>query len=59
MDSVRFKKDKVNSYATFIELEKVRLNVVPKKKESILNQAILLPDMQNTIRNNNAFEDDF
>ena len=59
MDSIRFKKDLVNSYAAFVELEKVRLNAVPKKKEWILNQSNLLPDMQNTIRNNNAFEDDF
>ena len=59
MDSVSFKKDIVNSYKAFKELEKVRLNTVPKKKEWILNQSNLLPDMQNTIRNNNAFEDDF
>jgi hypothetical protein len=60
MDSIRFKKDIVNSYEAFKELEKVRLNAVPKKKEWILNQSNLLPDMQNTLRyNNNAFEDDF
>jgi hypothetical protein len=54
-----FKKDIVKSYDAFIELEKVRLNAVPKKKEWLLNRSNLLPDMQNTIRNNNAFEDDF
>jgi len=60
MDSIRFKKDIVNSYEAFKELEKVRLNAVPKKKEWILNQSNLLPDMQNILRyNNNAFEDDF
>ena len=32
MDSIHFKKDIVNSYAAFIELEKVRLNAVPKKE---------------------------
>ena len=32
MDSVSFKKDIVNSYKAFKELEKVRLNTVPKKK---------------------------
>ena len=55
MDSIRFKKDIVNSYEAFKELEKVRLNAIPRKKEWILNQSNLLPDMQNTIRNNNAF----
>ena len=60
MDSVSFKKDIVNSYEAFKELEKVRLNAVPKKKEWVLNQSNLLPDMQNTLRyNKNAFEDDF
>jgi hypothetical protein len=60
MDSIRFKKDIVNSYEAFKELEKVRLNAVPKKKEWILNQSNLLPDMQNTLRYNiNAYEDDF
>ena len=55
-----FKKDIVKSFEAFKELEKVRLNAVPKKKEWILNQSNLLPDMQNTLRyNNNAYEDDF
>jgi len=60
MDSIRFKNDIVNSYEAFKELEKVRLNAVPKKKEWILDQSNLLPDMQNTLRYNiNAYEDDF
>ena len=60
MDSIRFKKDIVNSYEAFKELEKVRLNAVPKKKEWILDKSNLLPNMQNTLRYNiNAFEDDF
>ena len=59
MDSVYFKKDIVKTYEAFKELEKVRLNAVPKKKQWILNQSNLPPDMQNTIRNNNAYEDDF
>ena len=37
MDSISFKKDIVNSYEAFKELEKVCLNAVPKKKEWILN----------------------
>ncbi len=41
MDSIRFKKDIVNSYEAFKELEKVRLNAVPKKKEWILDQSNL------------------
>ncbi len=32
MDSISFKKDIVKSYDAFIELEKVRLNAVPKNK---------------------------
>ena len=60
MDSIRFKKDIVNSYEAFKELEKVRLNAVPKKKEWILDKSNLLPNMQNTLRyNKNAYEDDF
>ena len=59
MDSIRFKKDIVKSYDAFKELEKVRLNAVPQKKEWILDQSNLLPNMQNTMRYNNAFEDDF
>ena len=59
MDSIRFKKDIVNSYEAFKKLEKVRLNAVPKKKEQILDQSILLPDLQNTLRYKNAYEDDF
>jgi len=59
MDSAYFKKDIVKNYDAFIELEKVRLNAVPQKKQWILNPSNLPPDMQNTIRNNNAYEDDF
>ncbi len=60
MDSINyFKKDIEKNYEAFKELEKVRLNAVPHKKEWVLNQSNLLPDMQNTIRNNNAYEDDF
>ena len=41
IDSVYFKqkKDIVNSINAFNELEKVRLNYVPKKKVLILNQS--------------------
>ena len=53
------KKDIVKKYEAFVELEKVRLNAVPQKKQWILNPSNLPPDMQNTIRNNNAYEDDF
>lgn len=59
MDSAYFKKDIVKNYDAFKELEKVRLNAVPQKKQWILNPSNLPPDMQNTIRNNNAYEDDF
>jgi hypothetical protein len=61
IDSVYFKqkKDIVNSINAFNELEKVRLNYVPKKKVLILNQSNISPDMMNTIRNNNAYEDEF
>ena len=41
-----FKKDIVKSFEAFKELEKIRLNAVPKKKEWILNQSNLLPDMK-------------
>ena len=55
IDSVYFKqkKDIVNSINAFNELEKVRLNYIPKKKVLILNQSNISPDMMNTIRNNN------
>ena len=59
MDSVYFKKDIVKTYEAFKQLEKVRLDAVPKKKQWILDPSNLPPDMQNTIRDNNAFEDDF
>ena len=58
-DTAYFKKDIVKSINAFNELEKVRLNNVPKKKVLILNQANIPPDMMNTIRNNNAYEDEF
>ena len=58
-DTAYFKKDIVNSINAFNELEKVRLNYVPKKKVLILNQSNIPPDMMNTIRNNNAYEDEF
>ena len=59
MDAVYFKKDIVSSIKAFNELEKVRLNYKPTKKSLILDQSNIPPDMMNTIRNNNAFEDDF
>ena len=59
MDSVSFKKDIVNSRNAFNELEKIRLNAKPIKKVLILDQSNIAPDMMNTIRNNNAFENEF
>jgi hypothetical protein len=59
MDSVYFKKDIVKTYDAFKELEKVRLSSKPTKKVLILDQSNNSPDMMNTIRNNNAFEDNF
>ena len=59
MDAVYFKKDIVSSNKAFNELEKIRLNDKPTKKVLILDQSNNLPDMMNTIRNNNAYEDDF
>ena len=53
------KKDLVKSKEAFNELEKVILNHKPTKKTLILDQSNIPPDMMNTIRNNNAFEDEF
>jgi len=59
MDAVSFKKDIVSINKAFNELEKVRLNYKPQPKKWILDQSNITPDMMNTIRNNNAYEDDF
>ena len=60
IDSVYFKKkDIVNSREAFNELEKVRLKAKPTKKVLILDPSNIPPDMMNTIRNNNAFENEF
>ena len=59
MDTAYFKKNIVSLNNAFIELEKVRLNHKPTKKILILDQSNVSPDMMNTIRNNNAFEDNF
>ena len=59
MDSAYFKKDIVKKYDAFIELENIRLNSKPQPKKWILDQSNITPDMMNTIRNNNAYEDDF
>ena len=59
MDEVSFKKDIVSINKAFNELEKVRLNYKPQPKKWILDQSNITPDMMNTIRNNNAYEDDF
>ncbi len=59
MDAVSFKKDIVSINKAFNELEKVRLSSKPTKKVLILDQSNNSPDMMNTIRNNNAYEDDF
>ncbi len=37
----------------------MRLNYKPTKKPLILDQSNIPPDMMNTIRNNNAFENEF
>ena len=60
IDSVYFKKkDIVNSREAFNELEKIRLKAKPTKKVLILDPSNIPPDMMNTIRNNNAFENEF
>jgi len=59
MDTVYFKKDIVSINNAFNELEKVRLNHKPTKKVWVLDQSNNSPDMMNTIRNNNAYEDNF
>ena len=59
MDAFYFKKDIVSSNKAFNELEKIRLNHKPTKKVLILDQSNNPPDMMNTIRNNNAYEDNF
>ena len=59
IDTVYFKKDIVNSREAFNELEKLRLKAKPTKKVLILDQSNIPPDMMNTIRNNNAFENEF
>ena len=59
IDTVYFKKDIVNSRDAFNELEKIRLKAKPTKKNLILDPSNIPPDMMNTIRNNNAFEDEF
>ena len=59
MDTFYFKKDIVSSNKAFNELEKLRLNHKPTKKVLILDQSNNPPDMMNTIRNNNAYEDNF
>ena len=59
IDAVYFEKDIVNSKNAFNELEKIRLKAKPTKKALILDPSNLPPDMMNTIRDNNAFEDEF
>ena len=59
MDSVYFKKDIVKTYNAFKELEKIRFSSKPQPKKWILDQSNNPPNMMNTIRNNNAFENDF
>jgi hypothetical protein len=59
IDTVYFKKDIVNSKEAFNKLEKIRLEAKPTKKVLILDPSNIPPDMMNTIRNNNAFEDEF
>jgi hypothetical protein len=59
IDTFYFKKDIVKSAKAFNELEKVILNYKPTKKPFILDPSNIPPDMQNTIRNNNAYEDEF
>jgi hypothetical protein len=59
MDTVYFKKDIVSLNKAFNGLEKVRRDGKPTKKVLVLDQSNIHPDMINTIRNNNAFEDNF
>ena len=59
INSFSFKKDIVNSREAFNKLEKIRLEAKPTKKVLILDPSNIPPDMMNTIRNNNAFEDEF
>ena len=59
IDSAYFKKDIVNSLKSFNELEKIRLQAKPTRKNLILDQSNLPPDIMNTIRNNNAYENEF
>ena len=59
IDTFYFKKDIVKSREAFNELEKTRLKAKPTKKPLILDQSNIPPDMMNTIRNNNAFENEF
>ena len=59
IDTAYFKKDIVKSHNAFNELEKIRLQAKPIKKVLILDQSNIPPNMMNTIRNNNAFEDEF
>ena len=59
IDTVYFKKDIVNSREAFNRLEKIRLKAKPSKKVLILDPSNIPPDMMNTIRNNNAFENEF
>ena len=53
------KKDLVKSKESFNELEKVILNHKPTKKTLILDQSNIPPDMMNSIRNNNAYKNEF
>lgn len=60
IDKFSFKqKDLVKSKESFNELEKVILNHKPTKKTLILDQSNIPPDMMNSIRNNNAYENEF
>ena len=59
INTFSFKKYIVKSREAFNEFEKVRLNYKPTKKTLILDQSNLPPDMMNTIRNNNAYENEF
>ncbi len=49
----------VKSKEAFNELEKVILNHKPTKTTLILDKSNIPPDMMNTIRNNNAYENEF
>ena len=60
IDKFSFKqKDLVKSKESFNELEKVILNHKPTKKTLILDQSNIPPNMMNSIRDNNAYEDEF